>query len=274
MPDDTGAATKKDASPSKEAAKAAKAESYDLFKESDGDGNGKLGREEIEAYVATQANLWKMLSDNFGLSLEECQGVATGVAVELAAEGDRKAFKKGVDKRQFHRFRTKYIEDPEGNVEFFDRCIFRIFDADGDGVLGEDELDKLLDGLYSTTDFYATGSNPELGELKLPPKTTFKKELMTSDRDGDGKFSLSEIRRYLTKLRKRSRKEDARRASDATSFSAQVRAESEAIWEAKFKAASDEKRKKEEKEAAVLAKQKEQEGECVLFDWFWTMAGY
>jgi hypothetical protein len=112
------------------------------------DANNKdklLTKDELATYIESHAKLWAMLGVNLNLGEEGCQEIATHVAFVLAVKEEKQS---SLTKEEFHKFREKYVVDPEGNQEFFHRTVFATFDKDNNGVLDAKELDHFLDIFY------------------------------------------------------------------------------------------------------------------------------
>lgn len=94
---------------------------------------------------------------------------------------------------EFHLFWSEYIGSPKGQQEFFHRTVFAVFDADGNGYLDPNELDKLLDTFYEAGSIFK-------GDARLPKDKDTLKRIVTErlDVDKDGKLSFEEIRMLIS----------------------------------------------------------------------------
>ena len=166
------------------------AESAQQFRALDANKNNLACREEMAQYVASRAELWAMLSVNLGLSETECRATATRVAMELASGKQGSAAQTAeVTEAEFHTFRAKYILNGKGAQEFFHRCVFATFDADGNDALDPDEVDQFLDT------FYKSGSIFE-GDSRLPPRDALKQQLL-KNANADGTLQFHQIRSVI-----------------------------------------------------------------------------
>ncbi|CAB9514999.1 RAD54-like 2 (Saccharomyces cerevisiae) [Seminavis robusta] len=170
----------------------ARNESNKLFRELDGDRSKSASHEEIAKFVASNDQLWALLSVNLDQPKEVATEVATRVAMELATElKGEEAMNAELNKDQFHNFRKKYILDPTGSQEFFFRAVFASFDKDSNAVLDEQELDQFLEI------FYKSGSTFQgsMGTLKLPPKEKLHEIFLKEfDENDDKELSFEEVR--------------------------------------------------------------------------------
>lgn len=166
------------------------AESAQQFRALDANKDNLACREEMAQYVASRAELWAMLSINLGLSEAECRETATRVAMELASgKQGRAAQASELTEAEFHTFRAKYILNGKGAQEFFHRCVFATFDADGNDALDPDEVDQFLDT------FYKSGSIFE-GDSRLPPRETLKQQML-KNASADGTLRFHQIRSVI-----------------------------------------------------------------------------
>jgi len=150
-------------------------------------------REKISCYVASNAELWAMLSVNFDMDEGECREIATRVAMELATglRGDE-AMAAEIDKHQFHKFRKHYILDPKGSQEFFHRSVFATFDTDMNHYLDEDELDKFLDTFYKSGSIFK-------GDVRLHDKAELKRLIMEKhDKTKSRRLSFDSVRGIIS----------------------------------------------------------------------------
>ncbi|CAB9525958.1 expressed unknown protein [Seminavis robusta] len=171
----------------------ARKESNKKFHELDKDKSGTACKDEIAEFVASNHNLWAMLSVTLDRSEESCQDAATRVAMELASglKGDE-ALKAELTKEQFHKFRKHYMLDPEGSQEFFQRAVFASFDLDNNSLLDEDELDQLLDTFYKSGSIFK-------GDVRLPEKEALKERILQKlDTNHDKRLSFARIRGIIS----------------------------------------------------------------------------
>ena len=168
-----------------------KKDSQREFDRLDSNGDNSACKDEIGAFVASNAELWSMLSVNLGMSEERCQEIATRVGMELATglEGDE-AMNSMVNRRQFHMFRKKYIVDPHGQQEFFHRSVFATFDKDNNSYLDEEELDHFLETFYKSGSIFH-------GDIRLPAKEELKSIILARVND-DGKLSFEIMRGVIS----------------------------------------------------------------------------
>ena len=95
-------------------------------------------------------------------------------------------------KEQFHDFRTRFVESPQGQLEFFHRTVFTAFDDDRNGVLDPAELDRFLET------FYAAGSIFK-GDARLPEKDVLRRLVNEKfDTNADGQLSFDEIHALIS----------------------------------------------------------------------------
>ena len=170
-----------------------KQESHREFARLDSSGSKKACKEEIASFVASNAELWAMLSVNLDMSEEHCCEIATRVAMELASglRGDE-ALAAEIDKHQFHKFRKHYILDPKGSQEFFHRSVFATFDSDRNHYLDEDELDLFLDTFYKSGSIFK-------GDVRLPEKAELKRLILEKhDKNKDRRLSFDSVRGIIS----------------------------------------------------------------------------
>lgn len=189
--------------------------SNEVFDQIDEDKSDSVCLAEMEAFVASNSKLWSFLSVHFVIPVEQCQEVATRVAMELATgRKGKSALKKEISRKQFHHFRKYYMEDPTGAREFFHHTIVETFDVNHDSLLDEEEFENLMDALYGASAHLIDDSSSELqggllyGSLKLPPRENFKKMIYDNcDKDKDGKLELIAILDFFKEYRKKQLKE-------------------------------------------------------------------
>jgi len=170
-----------------------KRESRREFERLDSNGDQSACRQEIAAYIASNHEMWAMLSVNLDKSEEYCQEIATRVAMELASgkEGED-AMNAEIDIHQFHAFRKKYMLDPHGQQEFFHRSVFATFDSDNNAHLDSDELDQFLDTFYKSGSIFK-------GDVRLPPKEVLKNILLSKmDADNDRGLCFEKMRGIIS----------------------------------------------------------------------------
>ena len=169
-------------------------ESALLFSKIDANGDNKACHSEMAAFVASNANLWHMLTVNLGMSEPRCHAVATRVTMELATglEGPQ-ALLATVNKHQFHQFRQKYMLNGHGNQEFFHRCVFAAFDMDHNSFLDLEELDELLETFYKADSIFQ-------GDMRLPDKKEELKRMILEKYDTEnlGKLSFDKVRGIIS----------------------------------------------------------------------------
>lgn len=168
-------------------------ESNQLFHQMDVDNSNTASRDEINNFVASNSKLWAMLSVNLNRPENECQAVATRVAMELASglQGEE-ALQTELTKDQFHQFRKQYILDPKGSQEFFHRAVFATFDVDNNSFLDEDELESFLDTFYQSGSIFQ-------GDLRLPPKAELKQSILDKfDTEGDRRLCFDRVRGVIS----------------------------------------------------------------------------
>ena len=152
-----------------------------------------ISDEEIRTFIEANPSLWAMLRVTIGLPAEQCQEIAFRVALELISGKSGVGLTKAqVTRSQFKSFQRDYLNDPKGSQEFFHRSVFVSFDADGNGVLDKEEIDKFLDT------FYLSGSIFH-GDSRLPSKEELKATILEElDENGDGLFDFEEIRSLIS----------------------------------------------------------------------------
>lgn len=170
-----------------------KQESHKEFARLDSSGTKKACKDKIGAFVASNSELWAMLSVNLDMSEDDCQLIATRVAMELATglKGDE-AMESVIDKHQFHKFRKHYILDPKGSQEFFHRSVFATFDADQNHYLDEMELDLFLDTFYKSGSIFK-------GDVRLPEKAELKRLILEKhDKNKNRRLSFDSVRGIIS----------------------------------------------------------------------------
>ena len=170
-----------------------KQESHKEFARLDSTGTKKACKEKIGAFVASNAELWAMLSVNLDMSEGDCQLIATRVAMELATglKGND-AMESEIDKHQFHKFRKHYILDPKGSQEFFHRSVFATFDADQNHYLDDNELDLFLDTFYKSGSIFK-------GDVRLPEKAELKRLILEKhDKNKNRRLSFDSVRGIIS----------------------------------------------------------------------------
>lgn len=204
-------------------------ESSRIFKKMDADGSNTASREEIYKFVAHHEELWEKLSRKLNQPKDKARMAATRAAMELASGlKGQEALDAEITKDQFHDFRKKYILDPEGSEEFFQRAIFANFDADHSGELDQDELENFLGAIYDTRDV-------RKGRISLLSQDQMKDLIMeTCDTDGDKTLSFSEVKNIMrgdaTELNKM-KNEKAMEEVDLQMPGAQARASNASVQE-------------------------------------------
>eukprot|EP00339_Tiarina_fusa_P010944 CAMPEP_0117019262 /NCGR_PEP_ID=MMETSP0472-20121206/14810_1 /TAXON_ID=693140 ORGANISM="Tiarina fusus, Strain LIS" /NCGR_SAMPLE_ID=MMETSP0472 /ASSEMBLY_ACC=CAM_ASM_000603 /LENGTH=236 /DNA_ID=CAMNT_0004724191 /DNA_START=115 /DNA_END=825 /DNA_ORIENTATION=- len=164
-------------------------QSYEEFKKADADNDKVLSKDELGSYIDSHAQLWAMLGVNLNLDETQCREIATDVAFHLAV-GEKE--QRILNKEEFHRFREKYVINPQGSQEFFHRTVFAAFDKDSNGVLDRKELDHFLDIFYKADSIFA-------GDKRLPKKRKLRKIVLDKlDANNDGLLSFDEIRGLLS----------------------------------------------------------------------------
>ena len=102
-------------------------------------GDGLLHKEELMKYIDRHAVMWSMLAVNLNLDVDECKKIAFQVMLNLVTAGE-----DTMNQNQFETFNTKFVLDPKGYLEFFQRTVFAAFDTDNDGVIDDTELDVFV----------------------------------------------------------------------------------------------------------------------------------
>lgn len=167
-------------------------ESSRIFKKMDADGSNTASREEIYKFVRNNEALWEKLRSKLNQPKDKARTAATRVAMELATglEGQA-ALDAEITKDQFHDFRKKYVLDPDGLQEFYQRAIFANFDTDHSGELDQEELDGFLGAIYETRDV-------RKGRVSLLSKDQMKDLIIEKcDTDGDKALSFVEMREII-----------------------------------------------------------------------------
>ena len=170
-----------------------KQESHKEFAKIDSTGTKRACKDKIGAFVASNSELWAMLSVNLDMSEDDCKLIATRVAMELATglKGDD-AMESEIDKHQFHKFRKHYILDPKGSQEFFHRSVFATFDADQNHYLDEMELDQFLDTFYKSGSIFK-------GDVRLPEKAELKRLILNKhDKNKNRRLSFDSVRGIIS----------------------------------------------------------------------------
>jgi Ca2+-binding EF-hand superfamily protein len=155
-----------------------------------------MSHQELVDYIETHAELWAMLSVNIpDVSDRDCKEVAMRVAIELASgsnqradRGDSSTSSREITHVQFNRFKKEYIDDPKGNLEFFHRTVFQVFDCDNNKVLDSSEIDHFVDLFYDSNSIFAK-------DARLPEKAVLKALIYSRfDKNKDGAIDFEEIR--------------------------------------------------------------------------------
>ena len=153
-----------------------------------------MSHQELVDYIETHAELWAMLSVNIpDVSDRDCKEVAIRVAIELASWSNLQADRGDSSSReithvQFNRFKKEYIDDPKGNLEFFHRTVFQVFDRDNNKVLDSSEIDHFVDLFYDSNSIFAE-------DARLPEKPVLKALIYSKfDKNKDGAIDFEEIR--------------------------------------------------------------------------------
>ena len=165
----------------------------------DDDNNGTISKPELRAYIQKNAKLWAMLCVNLNMSESNCQRCATSVAYQLGKSLKAKTPVEELPKADRRREPTveevamflDFVKTPKGEQEFFHRTVFRAFDADSNGYLDNDELEKFLDVFYRADSIFA-------GDRRLPSKFMLKLKVLMDLDDGDGKLTFEEIRSLIS----------------------------------------------------------------------------
>mmetsp|Transcript_38861 Transcript_38861/g.67282 ORF Transcript_38861/g.67282 Transcript_38861/m.67282 type:complete len:217 (+) Transcript_38861:79-729(+) len=171
-----------------------------------------ITRNDINAYIEIHAELWAMLAVNLNKSEEFCKQTATEVAYDMAKtqtsptnnigssptlqapEVERRVDREGsfVTQNQFKSFRSEWVKNPYGQQEFFQRCVFAVFDVDQSKALDQDELSNFLDVFYEAGSIFA-------GDLRLPDKTTLQQIVSDRlDKNHDSLLTFEELRGLIS----------------------------------------------------------------------------
>ena len=166
----------------------------------DTNNDGTISREELSKFIEKNAKLYAMLGVNLNLPEDQCREIATEVAYQLAKRDKLESSLKDYTPEERHREPTvkelqsflDFVKEPQGEQEFFQRTVFEAFDADKNGYIDSDELDKFLDVFYEAGSIFA-------GDLRLPKKSILKKRVMKDlDSNGDGRLEFHEIRSLIS----------------------------------------------------------------------------
>jgi hypothetical protein len=165
----------------------------------------------LQEFVNEHPSAWAMLSVNCLLPEKRCQEIVFRVALEfVTGRTGHDALDAVITKSSFHSFQ-RFLSDPKGHQEFFQRSVFMAFDEDWNGILDREETDQFLDT------FYRSGSIFE-GDARLPVKREDLKATLLRQRktkndeshsrmEGDCKnqnddedvgFTLNEIRSLIS----------------------------------------------------------------------------
>ena len=173
--------------------------------------HGLLNTKELSAFLDKHSSMWAMLAVNLNKSEIECKDIALQLAINLAhTEGAAEAeagngstkddtTRQSIDEEtgltlsQFHNFRTKYIKSPQGQLEFFQRAVFQVYDFDNNGTLDTNELDSFINVFYNEDSIFS-------GDSRLPDKKEDFKLLLQKryDSNHDGVLSFEEIRSVIS----------------------------------------------------------------------------
>ena len=90
-------------------------------------------------------------------------------------------------------FNTKFVLEPKGNLEFFQRTVFAAFDTDNNGVIDDTELDVFVNIFYAADSIFA-------GDARLPDdKNELKSSIQKNfDQNHDGNLTFEEIRPIIS----------------------------------------------------------------------------
>jgi len=162
--------------------------------------DGLIQKTEMASFIARNEKLYMMLSVNLQLSVDRCQTIATNVAYQMSKRSDPNGSLRDLSEatrlrdpalEEFDRF-LKFLEEPKGQQEFFQRTVFSSFDVDDNGYIEEKEIDDFLDVFYHAGSIFA-------GDTRLPCKARLKEEVMRQlDTNGDGRLDFSELRTLIS----------------------------------------------------------------------------
>lgn len=168
-------------------------ESKKIFQKIDADGGGGICIQEVQEFIMEDALYTKLksLAVRLNKAPEETAKVAAKICLELATgKTGAEAHEAELTQQEFHRFRKKYMIDPAGAEELFQRSVFANFDADGSGELDEDELMPLLDTVFNAPGQTSRRSFT-MAEMKDLVMDNF-------DADGDNTLSFAEVRGIIS----------------------------------------------------------------------------
>lgn len=151
-------------------------------------GSTVLHHEEMMSYIDQHAELWSMLAINLNIEEATCRDVAVKVAFNLVVPGENPD-ETGMTASQFHTFRSNYVDNPHGSLEFFQRTVFAVYDIDNNGVLDSSELDAFIDIFYKADSIFS-------GDNRLPKNKQIFKQMIKEryDTNNDNLLSFDEIR--------------------------------------------------------------------------------
>ena len=166
-----------------------------------------------DGFLNKHAELWAMLGVNLGLSDERCREIAARVAMQQygrmsggdvgtsdapstpngsSGPSDLASSKVTMDREEFNQFHKAVVQDPRGQLHFFQQCVFAAYDADGNGSLDTTELEKFLDVFYQAGSIFK-------GDARLPEKAVLQQLIYAKlDQDGDGLLSFDEIQSLIS----------------------------------------------------------------------------
>lgn len=158
--------------------------------------DGLISKDELARYVQKNEKMYAMLSVVLSLPQKKCSQIATEVAYQMCKKVSQNRSLRDLSESEKERSPTieefqnllDFLDDPNGQQEFFQRTVFATYDKDNSGYIEPNELDDFLDVFYQAGSIFA-------GDARLPKKSKLKKEVMLQfDKNNDGKLEFSELR--------------------------------------------------------------------------------
>jgi Ca2+-binding EF-hand superfamily protein len=86
----------------------------------------------------------------------------------------------------------RFIQSPQGSLEFFQRTVFRAFDTDNNGVLDNSEMDAFVNLFYEANSIFR-------GDARLPENKDELKQMIREkfDINHDGVLTFEELRALI-----------------------------------------------------------------------------
>ncbi len=86
----------------------------------------------------------------------------------------------------------RFIQSPQGSLEFFQRTVFRAFDTDNNGVLDNSEMDAFVNLFYEANSIFR-------GDARLPENKDELKQMIREkfDINNDGVLTFEELRALI-----------------------------------------------------------------------------